>query len=86
MQKKSLNLQDVKTETIEYNPNEPFTFTLGISAAIGWSLNRFYSTFRYNGIYNTGSLGYGNYTDLKVNKWKFVVGYKLFKEKRSTNI
>jgi Domain of unknown function (DUF4421) len=79
-----LNFQDAITETGEYNPKEPFTFTLGISAAIGWNLKRFYSTFRYDGIYNTGSLGYGNYTDLKVNKWKFVIGYKLFKEKGVT--
>jgi len=79
-----LNIQNVVTETTEYNPKEPLTFTLGISTAIGYNMKRFYTTFKYNGIYNTGSLGYGNYNDLKVNKWKFVLGYKLFKEQKGT--
>lgn len=79
-----LNFQDVLTETIAYNPKEPLTFTLGISTAIGYNMKRFYTTFKYNGIYNTGSLGYGNYNLLKVNKWKFVLGYKLFKEAENT--
>jgi uncharacterized protein DUF4421 len=79
-----LNLQDVETETGEYNPKEPLTFTLGLNAAVGCNLKRFYTTFKYDGIYNTGSLGYGNYTDLKVHKWKFVLGYKLFREKGVT--
>lgn len=80
-----LNIKQIKTEDFDYNPNEPFTFTLGMRAALGFNLQRFYTLLSYDGVYHTSSLGFDNITDLKANKLKLVVGYKLFNEKASSN-
>jgi uncharacterized protein DUF4421 len=79
-----INFKDVETETINYKPNEPFTYTLAIRGAIGFNLKRFYTLLSYDGVYHTSSLGFENRSNLKANKLKWVVGYKLFNEKASS--
>jgi len=79
-----LNVKQVEAGTLEYNPKEPVTLTFAIRAAIGFNLHRLYTLLSYDGIYNTSSLGFGNSTDITINKFKLVVGYKLFNEKASS--
>lgn len=80
-----LNYKGVETETIKYNPKEPLVYSLAIRTALGFNFDRFYTLFSYNGIYGSSSLGFDNRSKLRSNKLKFVIGYKLFNEKASSN-
>ena len=73
-----LSLKNVVTESDEYNPKEPLVYSLGIRGALGFNLDRFYTLLSYDGIFGSSGLGYGNESELRINKFKFVVGYKLF--------
>jgi len=80
-----LSFKNVVTESDEYKPENPVVYSLGMRGALGFNFNRFYTLLSYDGIFGSSDLGYKNEMELRVNKFKFVVGYKLFNEKASSN-